>query len=315
MAQLKTRLDEARDRKETAETETGTAKRRAEKAEERASALYRHIQMTEMQFEKTIARLEEAQHKLKAAATVKQDNREKIRVLAQKGECENECADELEDKIMGNQAHCHIISDKYAARVSNLYTYDAISKDILHRWAYPIVPDNSSFFMDDCYSYSRHNLYLDKNLSLASIPDAHQGFASGGVRDARAAEADAQFRHEAARRKYQVLQHKKARIDNRIAHAQNAETALSKRVSEINSKMDNLSKRCEADKDEELSKRICWLKQRCNEVDMRWEAAKRKAQRLIQDRAVMQSEIQTIKEKHAEAEEGLHKIMSELGEI
>ncbi|EDO32041.1 predicted protein [Nematostella vectensis] len=189
--------------------------------------------MTEMQFEKTIARLEEAQHKLKAAATVKQDNREKIRVLAQKDECENECADELEDK----------------------------------------------------------------------------------VRDARAAEADAQFRHEAARRKYQVLQHKKARIDKRIAHAQNAETALSKRVSEINSKMDNLSKRCEADKDEELSKRICWLKQRCNEVDMRWEAAKRKAQRLIQDRAVMQSEIQTIKEKHAEAEEGLHKIMSELGEI
>ncbi|KAK3711933.1 hypothetical protein QZH41_009445 [Actinostola sp. cb2023] len=43
----------------------------------------------------------------------------------------------------------------------------SISKDILHRWAYPIVPDNSSFFMEDSYSYIRHNLYLDKDLSLA----------------------------------------------------------------------------------------------------------------------------------------------------
>ncbi|XP_048578779.1 translation initiation factor eIF-2B subunit epsilon isoform X2 [Nematostella vectensis] len=81
---------------------------------------------------------------------------------------------------MGNQVHCHIISDKYAARVSNLYTYDAISKDILHRWAYPIVPDNSSFFMDDCYSYSRHNLYLDKNLSLARDCVLEENLIIGG---------------------------------------------------------------------------------------------------------------------------------------
>ncbi|XP_048578776.1 translation initiation factor eIF-2B subunit epsilon isoform X2 [Nematostella vectensis] len=86
----------------------------------------------------------------------------------------------INEEIMGNQVHCHIISDKYAARVSNLYTYDAISKDILHRWAYPIVPDNSSFFMDDCYSYSRRNLYLDKNLSLARDCVLEENLIIGG---------------------------------------------------------------------------------------------------------------------------------------
>ncbi|XP_031572968.1 translation initiation factor eIF-2B subunit epsilon-like [Actinia tenebrosa] len=73
----------------------------------------------------------------------------------------------INEDILGNQIHCNIINDTYAARVSNFYMYDAVSKDILHRWSYPIVPDNSSFFMEDSYSYIRHNLYLDKDLSLA----------------------------------------------------------------------------------------------------------------------------------------------------
>ncbi|KAL9984735.1 hypothetical protein ACROYT_G007068 [Oculina patagonica] len=73
----------------------------------------------------------------------------------------------VNEEIMGNQIHSFIISDKYAARVSNPYMYDTISKDILSRWAYPIVPDNSVFFMDYSYSFTRHNVYLDSELSLA----------------------------------------------------------------------------------------------------------------------------------------------------
>lgn len=68
---------------------------------------------------------------------------------------------------MGNQIHSFLISDKYAARVSNPYMYDTISKDILSRWAYPITPDNSVFFMEFSYSFTRHNVYLDTELSLA----------------------------------------------------------------------------------------------------------------------------------------------------
>ncbi|KAK2559316.1 Translation initiation factor eIF-2B subunit epsilon [Acropora cervicornis] len=40
-------------------------------------------------------------------------------------------------------------------------------EDILSRWAYPITPDNSVFFMEFSYSFTRHNVYLDTELSLA----------------------------------------------------------------------------------------------------------------------------------------------------
>lgn len=73
----------------------------------------------------------------------------------------------VNEEIMGNQIHSFLISDKYAARVSNPYMYDTISKDILSRWAYPITPDNSVFFMEFSYSFTRHNVYLDTELSLA----------------------------------------------------------------------------------------------------------------------------------------------------
>ncbi len=68
------------------------------------------------------------------------------------------------EEITGNRIYADLISDQYAARVSNLCTYDAISKDVIHRWVYPLVPDNAS---GDSYSYGRHNLYLHSNVALA----------------------------------------------------------------------------------------------------------------------------------------------------
>ncbi|CAH3018109.1 unnamed protein product [Porites evermanni] len=73
----------------------------------------------------------------------------------------------VNEEIMGNQIHSFLISNKYVARVSNPYMYDTVSKDILSRWAYPITPDNSVFFMDFSFSFARHNVYLDSELSLA----------------------------------------------------------------------------------------------------------------------------------------------------
>ena len=35
---------------------------------------------------------------------------------------------------------------EYAARVHNLRSYDAISRDLLSRWAYPFVPDTNVFY-------------------------------------------------------------------------------------------------------------------------------------------------------------------------
>ncbi|MCV5137709.1 hypothetical protein OFB61_24125, partial [Escherichia coli] len=46
---------------------------------------------------------------------------------------------ELNGKIISAE----ILEEGYGARASNLQMYDCISKDILHRWALPYVPDSN----------------------------------------------------------------------------------------------------------------------------------------------------------------------------
>ena len=70
----------------------------------------------------------------------------------------------VNEEITGDHIYTHFISDQYAARVSNLHTYDAISKDVIHRWVYPLVPDNAA---GENYSYGRHNIYLSGDVTLA----------------------------------------------------------------------------------------------------------------------------------------------------
>ncbi|KAL6498835.1 hypothetical protein OROGR_028382 [Orobanche gracilis] len=47
----------------------------------------------------------------------------------------------LVDDIMGYKIFTHEIHSSYAARVDNYRSYDTISKDIIQRWTYPLVPD------------------------------------------------------------------------------------------------------------------------------------------------------------------------------
>ena len=42
---------------------------------------------------------------------------------------------------MGYKIFTHEIHSEYAARIDNFRSYDAVSKDILQRWTYPLVPD------------------------------------------------------------------------------------------------------------------------------------------------------------------------------
>ncbi|KAJ3023506.1 UNVERIFIED_CONTAM: hypothetical protein HDU68_008576 [Siphonaria sp. JEL0065] len=64
----------------------------------------------------------------------------------------------LESDILGKQIHCHIISDTYAARVRSTQMYDSISKDIMARWTYPMVPDTNILGT----TYKHHNPYIYK---------------------------------------------------------------------------------------------------------------------------------------------------------
>lgn len=51
----------------------------------------------------------------------------------------------LIDDIMGYKIFTHEIRSSYAARIDNFRSYDTISKDIIQRWTYPLVPDVQYF--------------------------------------------------------------------------------------------------------------------------------------------------------------------------
>ncbi|CAN7936902.1 unnamed protein product [Ixodes hexagonus] len=62
------------------------------------------------------------------------------------------------EEIMGNSIYMHISSTCYAASASNLVMYDSVSKDVIQRWAYPLVPDHT-IGKSTSYAYQRHCIY------------------------------------------------------------------------------------------------------------------------------------------------------------
>lgn len=53
----------------------------------------------------------------------------------------------------------------YAARVSDFATYHAVSLDLLHRWAYPLIPDNN-FTLTTSYVHCRGNIYREDAVEI-----------------------------------------------------------------------------------------------------------------------------------------------------
>ncbi|XP_024179975.1 translation initiation factor eIF-2B subunit epsilon isoform X2 [Rosa chinensis] len=69
----------------------------------------------------------------------------------------------LVDDIMGYKIFTHEIHSTYAARIDNFRSYDTISRDIIQRWAYPLVPD-VKFFRDSSTKLERQGMYLVSEL-------------------------------------------------------------------------------------------------------------------------------------------------------
>lgn len=61
-------------------------------------------------------------------------------------------------QIMGYKIFTHEIRSSYAARVDNFRSYDTISKDIIQRWTYPLVPD-VQFFRNSATKLERQGMY------------------------------------------------------------------------------------------------------------------------------------------------------------
>jgi translation initiation factor eIF-2B subunit epsilon len=55
---------------------------------------------------------------------------------------------------------------RYAARVGNLHSYDAVSMDVLRRWTYPLVPDSRLLQSEHTIQFKRHNVYLSDEVGL-----------------------------------------------------------------------------------------------------------------------------------------------------
>ncbi|KAI6028776.1 nucleotide-diphospho-sugar transferase [Pisolithus orientalis] len=71
----------------------------------------------------------------------------------------------MSDLLMKN-IHCYIAKDGYAARVKDTRSYDAISKDILSRWTFPLVPDDNHPG-GHSYEHIRGNKYIAKDNTVA----------------------------------------------------------------------------------------------------------------------------------------------------
>lgn len=69
-------------------------------------------------------------------------------------------------ELNGKTIHTHIIRDHYAARVRNLKAYDAISKDIVSRWTYPLCPD-TNLLPGHTYDLRRGYQYQEQGVTLA----------------------------------------------------------------------------------------------------------------------------------------------------
>lgn len=69
-------------------------------------------------------------------------------------------------ELNGKTIHTHIISDQYAARVKNLRMYNAIARDIMGRWTYPLCPD-SNLLEGQSYQRNKASVFEEDRVSLA----------------------------------------------------------------------------------------------------------------------------------------------------
>lgn len=58
-------------------------------------------------------------------------------------------------------------AEQYAARVSDWQSYQLVSKDIINRWVYPMVPDMGVCLNRQIYMFLRNNVYRSADVQLA----------------------------------------------------------------------------------------------------------------------------------------------------
>lgn len=70
-------------------------------------------------------------------------------------------------ELNGKTVHTYIVAGQYAARVQSLRAYDAVTKDVMSRWTYPLCPD-SNLVPGQSYRFGKGEIYLEQGVKLAS---------------------------------------------------------------------------------------------------------------------------------------------------
>lgn len=73
------------------------------------------------------------------------------------------------EELSGETVYTYTMENHYAARVSNLRTYAAVSQDVINRWVYPMVPDNctdlNGTVAEDQYIFRRRGIYYPNSVT------------------------------------------------------------------------------------------------------------------------------------------------------
>ncbi|EPZ36295.1 MIF4-like, type 1/2/3 domain-containing protein [Rozella allomycis CSF55] len=84
----------------------------------------------------------------------------------------------LHSEILGHSIAIHIAEEGYATRVRSSRLYDSISRDLIQRWAFPVVPD-LNLFGKTSYSFKRPFVYLENDIFLARTSVVQRGSMIG----------------------------------------------------------------------------------------------------------------------------------------
>eukprot|EP00762_Andalucia_godoyi_P007223 ANDGO_08100.mRNA.1 putative translation initiation factor eIF-2B subunit epsilon len=81
----------------------------------------------------------------------------------------------VNDEILGRKIYAHKVSDReYVSRVKNLPSYKVVTRDVMHRWTYPFVPDvvfkfslaANLRFQRPCFYLDDHHVVLSRSCVL-----------------------------------------------------------------------------------------------------------------------------------------------------
>ena len=87
----------------------------------------------------------------------------------------------LSEEELGNKIFVHELpAGEYAERVASLRAYDAVSRDVVGRWAFPFAPDtnvlpapppaSAPWATGSTYAYSRGNVYMCGRAAMSLSP-------------------------------------------------------------------------------------------------------------------------------------------------